>query len=153
MAGYLPTLSAIGWTNSLTEKLDFALAHWFECEPSLSYLYQGEEKAISVQRMIAENPSDIEALINQMATGLNQYLRNIFDHAEVTGINVSREKNNGRYVQAESKVGDRVEIKMEIRVIDKDEQGNLKQQNEVRFANFKFNKFTSITGVSNYGTL
>lgn len=138
MSKLFPTLSAIGWTDILTEKLDFALSHWFAAEPSLSYLYHdGEHGAISVQRMIAENPTDIDKIVNDIAVGLTSYLSTIFDKAEVLGVNLSKEKNDK---------DDRSEIKVEIRVQDDNEVIQ-----DVRFAYFRFNRFVSITRVNNYG--
>lgn len=135
MSKMMPTLSHVGWTRNTAEKLDFALAHFFESEETQTYLFPGQ--IADVHSIIARNVHDNDALIVDMASLLTQYLRTLFDHAEVEGVNISKEKNDPK---------DRIEIAMRIRV--KDEENQIMMQ---RFVNYEFNRFKSITEVSNYG--
>ena len=131
----MPTLSYVGWTRNTAEKLDFALAHFFESEETQTYLYPGQ--IADVHSIIARNVHNNDEMVIEMSSLLTTYLRTIFDHAEVEGVNISKEKNDPK---------DRIEIAMKIRVKDNDNQ--VMRQ---KFISYEFNRFKSITEASNYG--
>lgn len=130
-----PTLSSIGWTSNLGEKLDYALAHFFESEETQTYLYPGQ--IADVHSIIARNVHDISGMIGDLSSTLNLYLKGMFDYAEVEGEDVSKKKGDN---------SNRVTISLKIKVGD-----NQKQVVTRKFVNFKFNKFESIINASNYG--
>lgn len=133
MAKYFPTLSMVGWTTNTAEQLDFALAHFFECEYSQSYLYA--DKIADVHSIIANNVENVGNMVSEMASKLELYLSTIFDHVKVEGLYPIKEDNDNR-----------VEIKIDIKIKNDDEFID-----SSKYVNYKFNKFQSITNYSNYG--
>ena len=133
MVQYFPTLSMVGWTTNTAEQLDYALAHFFECEYSQSYLYS--DKIADVHAIIADNVENIPNMVSALAGRLELYLSSIFDQVSVLGVYpLTDEKDN------------RVEIKLSIRI-----KNNDSILDSEKYVNYRFNKFKSITNFSNYG--
>ena len=133
MVQYFPTLSMVGWTTNTAEQLDYALAHFFECEYSQSYLYS--DKIADVHSIIADNVENIPNMVSALAGRLELYLSSIFDQVSVLGVYpLTDEKDN------------RVEIKLSIRI-----KNNDSILDSEKYVNYRFNKFKSITNFSNYG--
>lgn len=132
MAKALGTLSPIGWASSVDDKLDNALSNFFCAEETQTYLFPG--KIADVHTAIYEGGHDMERVQTQLVDGLQNFLRNVFDDANVNSLDVSKaldEKSN------------RVKILLSIYIRDRDISRNVK-----KIAEFD-NKFQKIVDANN----
>lgn len=94
MTTMIPTLSTFGWVTNALEKLDFALAHFFESDKLQTVIYG--KNISSFQWIIQRNSNNPYAAAEQVRSVLNTYLLRYYD-AAVTSVSVrpEDEKNPG----------------------------------------------------------
>lgn len=76
-----PTLSMKGWIKNPTERLDYALAYFFESNKSESYVFQ--DNIVSAQAIIQKHGNDLTGLINDLQDTMQTYLSRQFDSVSV----------------------------------------------------------------------
>lgn len=82
MAALMPTLSTFGWVSNPYEKLDFALAHFFESDRLQSTIYPNSVS--SFQWILQNNSNNPAAAADQVRGVLNTYLQRYYDTAIVS---------------------------------------------------------------------
>jgi hypothetical protein len=82
MSTKIPTLSTIGWVDTIEKKGDRALSYFFTSEYSQSTLYPG--KIASLQYLVKENGSNVTNLQTQVRDVLDNLLRRYFEQVDVT---------------------------------------------------------------------
>jgi hypothetical protein len=88
----VPTLSAKGWVDSLPEKADVLISHFFASDAFQSSLYAGE--IANLQVLIQQYMHDIDGLKQGLRNSLEKYLGRYYsevtvDIADDTAVNPS----------------------------------------------------------------
>ena len=83
MGKHVPTLSSIGWIDTIEQKGDYALSYFITSEYSQSVLYQGQ--IASLQYLVKEHASNPIMLEEEVRYTLERLMRRYFDDSvEVT---------------------------------------------------------------------
>lgn len=81
MAIPVPTLSAQGWITSVPMKCDYLLAHFFEADGNLNYLYPNTY--VSLQSLLAMKSGDHLGLMSTLQATLERYFARYFSACTV----------------------------------------------------------------------
>lgn len=86
MATKIPTLSSLGWVDTIEEKGDAALSYFITSEYSQSVLYHG--RISSLQYLVKEYGNDPVTLQSQVSDVLQGLMRRYFGDAADTQVTV-----------------------------------------------------------------
>jgi hypothetical protein len=81
MSEVMPTLSTFGWVMNPLEKLDFALAHFFESDKLQTSIYGSN--VTSFPWILEQHSHDVIQAADQVRSALNTYLSRYYDGANV----------------------------------------------------------------------
>lgn len=87
MGKNVPTLSSLGWVNTVEEKGDFALSYFITSEYSQSVLYSGRIE--SLQYLVKRFGSDPLKLEEEIANSLEGLMTRYFDESATSRVEVS----------------------------------------------------------------
>lgn len=86
MATYIPTLTSMGWINTIEEKGDAVLSYFITSEYSQSVLYHGS--IASLQYLVKTYGADTQALQSNVQSTLDGLIRRHFGDDSVVNVNV-----------------------------------------------------------------
>lgn len=86
MSKFIPTMSTMGWVDTIEEKADFTLSWFLVSDYSQSVVYHGSIKSLPwyIQRY-SNNPYELRS---QMITGLNELFSATFDEGVTVDVEI-----------------------------------------------------------------